>query len=38
MLEWDALFAQRGHGDVLMEDGFGGFFRQYVEKLFLFHE
>jgi hypothetical protein len=38
MFERYALFAQRGHGDVLIEDGFGGFFRQYVEKLFLFHE
>jgi hypothetical protein len=38
VLERHTLFAQRGHGDVLLEDGLGFLFRQYVEKLFLFHE
>jgi hypothetical protein len=38
VIERHALLTQRRHADVLMEDGFGFFLRQYVEKLFLSHE
>jgi hypothetical protein len=37
VLERHAL-TQRRHGDVLMENGLGFLFRQYVEKLVLFHQ
>jgi hypothetical protein len=37
-LEWHALLTQGDHEEVLMEDGLGFLFRQYVEKLFLFHQ
>jgi hypothetical protein len=33
-----ALLAQRADGGVPMEDGLGFLFRQYMEKLFLFHQ